>query len=164
MQLSKAFQQPARRDDPQGERQGDLAAWGIEHKRSVLDRVDMELNWRRFGKTLRQVFEGLQGRSPFLSAGDAVYGAAAAARVKAERSDGGGCQFVSNALPGYFPLELGEGEQYVQGEAPHGSGGVELLGDGNEGNLPIIEDLHDPGEVGQGAGGGGGFWGVLAPL
>ncbi len=37
--------------------QSDLAAWGIAHKRGVLDRIDDELDWRRFGKTLRNAFK-----------------------------------------------------------------------------------------------------------
>ena len=37
--------------------QVELGAWGIEHKPGVLDRIDDELDWRRFGKTLRKVFK-----------------------------------------------------------------------------------------------------------
>ena len=44
--------------------QGDLAAWGIEHKPGVLDRIDEELDWRRFGKTLRRVFKDSKDGRP----------------------------------------------------------------------------------------------------
>ena len=37
--------------------QSDLAAWGIEHKPGVLDRIAEERDWRRFGKTLGKVFK-----------------------------------------------------------------------------------------------------------
>jgi len=37
--------------------QSDFAARGIEHKPGVLDRIDEELDWWRFGKTLRKVFK-----------------------------------------------------------------------------------------------------------
>ena len=40
-----------------GSGQSDLPAWGIEHKPGVLDRIDEELDWSRFGKTLRKVFK-----------------------------------------------------------------------------------------------------------
>lgn len=45
-------------------RQVDLAAWGIEHKPGVLDRIDDELDWRRFGKTLRKVFKDCKDGRP----------------------------------------------------------------------------------------------------
>ena len=44
--------------------QDDLAAWGIEHKPGVLDRIDDELDWRRFGKTLRKVFKDSKDGRP----------------------------------------------------------------------------------------------------
>ena len=37
--------------------QDDLAAWGIEHKPGVLDKINDEIDWRRFGKTLRRVYK-----------------------------------------------------------------------------------------------------------
>ena len=45
-------------------KQDDLAAWGIEHKPGVLDRIDEELDWRRFGKTLRKVFKDCKDGRP----------------------------------------------------------------------------------------------------
>ncbi len=44
--------------------QADLAAWGIEQKPGVLDRIDDELDWRRFGKTLRKVFKDCKDGRP----------------------------------------------------------------------------------------------------
>ena len=44
--------------------QDDWAAWGIEHKPGVLDRIDDELDWRRFGKTLRKVFKDCKEGRP----------------------------------------------------------------------------------------------------
>ena len=70
--------------------QYDLAAWGIKHKPGILDRIDEELDWRRFSEDIAQGVQGLQGRSPLLSARDAVQGAAAPAMVRLERSHGGG--------------------------------------------------------------------------
>ena len=45
-------------------KQDDLAAWGIEHKPGMLDRIDEELDWRRFGKTLRNVFKDCKDGRP----------------------------------------------------------------------------------------------------
>ena len=44
--------------------QDDLAGWGIEHKPGVLDRINEELDWRRFGKTLRKVFKDCKDGRP----------------------------------------------------------------------------------------------------
>lgn len=44
--------------------QDDLAGWGIEHKPGVLDRINEELDWRRFGKTLRKVFKDSKDGRP----------------------------------------------------------------------------------------------------
>ena len=46
-------------------------------------------------------------------------------------------------------LELGEGEQDVQGQTPHRGGGVELLGDGDKGDRFSIKNLHKPGKIRQ---------------
>jgi hypothetical protein len=64
----------------------------------------------------------------------------------------GGRELVADSLAGNLALELGEGEQHVEREAPHGSGSIELLGDGDEGNAVGVEDVHKLGEVGQRAG------------
>jgi len=44
--------------------QVELAAWGIGYKPGVLDRIDSELDWRRFGKTLRKVFKDCKDGRP----------------------------------------------------------------------------------------------------
>ena len=44
--------------------QDELAAWGIEHKPGVLDRINEALNWKRFDKTLHKVFKASKGGRP----------------------------------------------------------------------------------------------------
>ena len=61
----------------------------------------------------------------------------------------GSGDLVADAFAGHFPLELGKGEQHVQGKPPHARGGVELLGDRDEGDAPSVEGFHDLGEVEQ---------------
>src|SRR3546814_5375202 len=53
---------------------------------------------------------------------------------------------------GDLALELREGQQHVEGEATHRRGGVELLRHRYEGDALAVEDLDDPGEVGERAG------------
>ncbi|MNJ47966.1 hypothetical protein D3C77_431440 [compost metagenome] len=64
----------------------------------------------------------------------------------------GGGDLVSDALPSDFAFELGEGQEDVEGQPPHGGGGVERLGYGDEGCASAVEALDDSGEVGQGPG------------
>ena len=64
----------------------------------------------------------------------------------------GGSDLVADALSRNLALELGEGEQHIEGQSPHGIGSVELLGDRNEGNAAGIEGLDDLGEVHKRAG------------
>ena len=59
----------------------------------------------------------------------------------------GGGELVANALADHLPLELGEGEQDVEGELAHRGGGAELLGDRDEGDALPVEHLHQLGEV-----------------
>ena len=59
----------------------------------------------------------------------------------------GGRDLVADTLGRDLTFELGKGEQHVQRQAPHRVGGVELLGDGDEGDPAGIERLDDPGEV-----------------
>ena len=56
---------------------------------------------------------------------------------------------VPYPLGGQFPLELGKGEEHVEGQPSHGRGGVELLGDGHKGDRSGIKGLDQLGEVGQ---------------
>ena len=46
----------------------------------------------------------------------------------------GGGNLVAYPLGGELPLELGKGEKDIEGEPPHRGRGVELLGDGDEGD------------------------------
>ena len=64
--------------------QDGLAAWGLEHKPGMLDRINEELDWRHFGKHLHRVFKDSKGGSPLLSSSGAVQGIAAPAMVRAE--------------------------------------------------------------------------------
>jgi hypothetical protein len=61
----------------------------------------------------------------------------------------GGGELVPDALATDLPLELGEAQQDVQRQPPHRGGGVELLGDADEGHVVALEHLHQPGEVHQ---------------
>jgi hypothetical protein len=55
-------------------------------------------------------------------------------------------------FPGDLALELGKGEQHVEGQPAHGRGGIELLGHRHEGDAICVEQLHQLGEVRQGTG------------
>src|ERR1700686_3731790 len=56
---------------------------------------------------------------------------------------------VADALAGDLALELGEGQQHVEGQSPHAGRGVEGLGHRDEGDAVLIEQLDELGEVGQ---------------
>ena len=61
-----------------------------------------------------------------------------------------GCgNLVADALAGQFPLELGKGQQHVQGQSPHARACVELLRDRDEGHALSVKGFHDLGEVEQ---------------
>src|ERR1700724_3591231 len=60
-----------------------------------------------------------------------------------------GSNLVTDALARHFPLELREGKQNVESQPSHGSGGVELLSDGDEADALLVEMLYDLGEVGE---------------
>ena len=64
----------------------------------------------------------------------------------------GGGDLVADALARDLALELGEGQQDVQGQPPHGRRGVEGLGDRDERHAVFIEKLDELGEIGEGAG------------
>ncbi len=63
-----------------------------------------------------------------------------------------GGDLVPDALAGDLALELGEGQQHVERQPAHRGGGVELLGDRDEGDAVGVEHLDDLGEVGERAG------------
>jgi hypothetical protein len=56
---------------------------------------------------------------------------------------------VPDALGGDLALELGEREQDVQRQPSHGRGRVELLGDRDERDIVLVEELDQLGEVRQ---------------
>src|SRR6202011_5347594 len=60
-----------------------------------------------------------------------------------------GGDLVADALSCDLALELGEGQQNVQGQATHRGRRVELLRHRHEGDALRIEDLDDLGEVGE---------------
>ena len=64
----------------------------------------------------------------------------------------GGGDLVPDPFPDDLPLELGKGQKDVEGQPAHAGGGVEGLGDRDEGHAMPVEQLHQPGEVGQGPG------------
>ena len=64
----------------------------------------------------------------------------------------GGCDLVPHPLADHLALELGEGQQHVEGEPTHAGGGVEGLRHRDERHLMGIEALDQLGEVGERAG------------
>ena len=61
-----------------------------------------------------------------------------------------GCRdFVADAFSGDLALELGKGQDHVEGEPPHAGGRVEGLGDRNEADSVALEYLDDLREVCQ---------------
>ncbi len=63
-----------------------------------------------------------------------------------------GGDLVADALADDLALELREGQQNVEGQAPHRSRRVELLRHRDEGRSPRIEALDDLGKIGERAG------------
>ena len=59
---------------------------------------------------------------------------------------------VAHPFADHLPLELGEGQQNVERQPSHARGGVEGLGDRDEGDAMFVERLDELGEVGQRAG------------
>jgi len=51
--------------------------------------------------------------------------------------------------PGNLALELGEREQHVERQAPHGGRRIELLRHRHKGCIVRIEDVDDLGEIGK---------------
>ena len=60
-----------------------------------------------------------------------------------------GGDLVADAFADDLALELREGQQNIQGQAPHRGRRVELLRDRNERCAPGIEDLDDLGKIGE---------------
>lgn len=42
---------------------------------------------------------------------------------------------------------MGEAEQHIQRQPPHGSGGIKLLSNGYEGNASLIHQLYQLGKI-----------------
>jgi hypothetical protein len=59
----------------------------------------------------------------------------------------GSRDLVADALARDLALELGEGEEYVEGEASHTGRGVESLRHRDEGDAMRIEQLDELGEI-----------------
>ena len=62
----------------------------------------------------------------------------------------GRADLVPDAFTRHLALELGEGEEHVQRQPTHRGRGVELLRDRDEGDVVLVEGLHEPSEVAQG--------------
>ena len=60
-----------------------------------------------------------------------------------------GRDLVADSLAGDLALELGEGQQHVEGQPPHAGGGVEGLGHRDERDAVRVEQLDQLGEVGK---------------
>jgi hypothetical protein len=60
-----------------------------------------------------------------------------------------GGDLVADALADDLALKLREGQQDVEGQAPHRGRRVELLRHRNEGRAPGVEDLDDLGKIGD---------------
>ena len=60
-----------------------------------------------------------------------------------------GGDLVANALADDLALELCEGQQNIQGQAPHRGRCVELLRDRNKRGAPRIDDHDDLGKIGE---------------
>ena len=64
----------------------------------------------------------------------------------------GGRDLVAHPLADHLALELGKGQQHVEGQPAHAGGGVERLGDRDEGHPMLVEQFDQLGEVGERAG------------
>src|ERR1700758_1374165 len=63
----------------------------------------------------------------------------------------GGRNLVAHPLADDLALELGKGEQHGEGEPAHAGGGIEGLGDRDEGHSMFIKEFDQLGEIGEGA-------------
>jgi hypothetical protein len=64
----------------------------------------------------------------------------------------GGRDLVADALADDLPLELGKRQQHVEGEPAHAGGGIEGLGDRDEREPMLVEQLHQLGKIRRRAG------------
>src|SRR3989440_6559244 len=63
-----------------------------------------------------------------------------------------GGDLVADAFTGDLALELGKGQQHVERQAPHRARRVELLRHRNERHTLCVEELDQPGKIGERAG------------
>ena len=61
----------------------------------------------------------------------------------------GGGGLVADALADHLALELGEGEQHIERQPPHGGGSIELVGYGDELDPGPVEYLDQLGKIHQ---------------
>src|SRR5262245_43096665 len=61
----------------------------------------------------------------------------------------GSCDLVADALGGDLPLELGKGQQHIEGQTTHRGRRIELLGDRDKGDAVSIEQFDQLGKIGQ---------------
>ena len=63
-----------------------------------------------------------------------------------------GGDLVADPFAGDLALELGKGQQHIEGQPPHRARRIEVLGDRDERGALCIEDLDQPSKIGQRAG------------
>ena len=63
-----------------------------------------------------------------------------------------GGDLVADPFAGDLALELGKGQQHIERQPPHRARGIELLGDRDERDALCVEDLDQPGKIGERAG------------
>ena len=60
-----------------------------------------------------------------------------------------GGDLVADPFAGDLALELGKGQQHIEGQPPHRARRIELLGHRDERHTLCIEDLDQPGKIGE---------------
>src|SRR5207247_8048487 len=63
-----------------------------------------------------------------------------------------GGDLVADPFAGDLPLELSKGQQHVEGQPPHRTRRIELLGPRDERHALRVEDLDQPRNIGERAG------------
>src|SRR6266850_370661 len=101
---------------------------------------DGRAHWQQVGPARRP-------RYMCRSTPDAVRGRAGhcARSHRCKSGSTGGCRYDR-------ALELGKGQQHIEGQPPHRARGIELLGDRDERHSLRVEDLDQPGKIGERAG------------
>src|SRR6266446_1979775 len=60
-----------------------------------------------------------------------------------------GGDLVTDPFAGDLALELSKGQQHIEGQPPHRARGIELLGHRDERHALCVEDLDQPGKIGE---------------